>query len=450
MTLLARLEDEYVRRTPRSRELYEEARRHLPGGVSGTNKFMKPHPLYIQSASGCRMTDVDGNEYIDLLLSGGPHLLGHRNEAVVAAVRAQLEVGFSYILPTELEVEFAKKLKHHMPFMELVRFANTGSEATLMALRAARAYTGRDRVAKFEGHFHGHAHDNLLISSMTATTGPDGLPAANPDCAGIPRDVVDSVLVLPLDDSELAARLIRQHAHELAAVFIEPVPLNSLGGQALPTEFLRAVRAATEETGVLMIYDEVVTGFRLAMGGATAFFGVQPDMSVLGKVMGGGLPIGAYGGRRDVLERVVTPTRQPSDLTEKIFHSGTFTANPLSLVAGLALIAELEKGDVHEQLNSRSDRLREGLREAARAAGVTAQVTGEGSLFQIHFTSSPIRNLADVLGADRTKNREFCFGLMARGVFWPLAHGGLLSAAHSDDDVDEILAAAGESLSDLR
>jgi len=439
----------FIQRTPHSRQLFEQARHHLAGGVAGNNKFMKPYPLYVREASGSRIVDVDGNRYIDLLMGAGPLILGHRPEPVIAAIQQQLERGTHFILPTELESDLAGKISRHMPYIEQLRFTVTGSEATIMALRVARAYTERDNVAKFDGHFHGHAHDSLSVNSVTYVGGPPHRPSPVRDWAGIPPSVLDTTLVLPFNETEAAVRLIRNHAQSLAAVILEPVPFTSLGGISPEPGFFEEVRRVTEDEGILLIFDEIITGFRLGLGGAGRYFGVTPDLVALGKIIGGGLPLGAYGGREDIMERVVTPTRRPSDEEEKIFQSGTFSANPVSLSAGIATITQLERADIYAVLRERTERLRSELRSTCEESGVEAHVTGVESMFHVHFTDTPIKNHADAKRADTAKNREFCIGLMMHGVFWPLLHGGFLSAAHSDEDIDLVVDAAREVLDSI-
>ncbi len=439
--------DDYIARTPRSREIYEDARRYLPGGVSGNAKFIKPYPLYVKRAAGSRITDVDGNVYIDLLDAVGAAILGHGHEAIQRAVAAQMEDAILPLMATELEVKLAKKVSSLMAYMEMLRFVNTGSEATLMALRAARAFTGRERIAKFEGNYHGQ-HDWSLIGGAAAGLGPGSEPLSAPDCAGIPRAVVDNVLMLPYNDMA-AIDLVRRHANELAAVIIEPVAAFFTGAVPADREFLRALRRVTAENGVLLIFDEVVTCFRLALGGASEYFGVQPDLGCIGKIVGGGFPVGAFGGRRDVMERVITPTKQPSDLKEKSFASGTFSGNPISMAAGLAALEELERNPVYEHVAAMGHAVREGLKDAGRRRGFPLQVTGIGSLFHVHFSNEPIVDKRTAMRADAARQYDFSMGLISKGVLLTPAHPGFLSAAHTGEDVREIIRVADEVLREM-
>ena len=437
----------YTARTPRSRQIYEEARQFLPGGVSGNAKFFKPHPIYVKKASGSKITDVDGNVYIDFLDGAGSAILGHGPQAVTSAVVAQMAEAISPIFATELEVRLAKKVVSHMRYMEMVRFVNSGSEATFLATRAARAFTGRDRVAKFEGGYHGQ-HDFGFIGSFVAGAGSDHGPVPIPGCAGTQRSSLDDLLLLPYNDPA-ALDIVRDRAYELAAVVIEPVAAFGIGAIPADHGFLTALRRLTEEKGILLIFDEIVTGFRLGLGGASAYFGVKPDLGAIGKIVGGGFPIGGYGGRRDIMEKVVTPTKQPSDVKEKIFSSGTFSGNPISMAAGLAMIEELEKGDIYEYIAGLGNKVREGLRNAAHGAGFKFQAAGIGSIFHVHFTDEPIRDKRSAMRADSAKQYEFSMGMISKGVLLPPAHPGFISAAHSDADVDEVLRIAREVLQEM-
>jgi glutamate-1-semialdehyde 2,1-aminomutase len=305
--------------------------------------------------------------------------------------------------------------------------------------------TGKQKVAKFDGHFHGHAHDSLSVSSIVPS-GFDGTHLVPvPDWAGIPSAAVENVLILPFDDASAAVKMLEESADSLAALILEPVPFSSLGGIPAEVTLLETIREATRELGIVLIYDEVITAFRLELGGAGTYFGVEPDLVALGKIIGGGLPLGSYGGREEIMERVVTPTRRPSDSTRKIFQSGTFSANPMSLAAGIAMLDELERLDYGE-LGARTARLRDGLRRICERLRLPAQVTGVESLFHIHFTEREIRSHRDAQTTNQEMNRELCFGLMASGVFWPLLHGGFLSSSHSEPDVDRILEVAADVL----
>jgi glutamate-1-semialdehyde 2,1-aminomutase len=438
---------DFTARTPRSRELWEGARRVLPGGVSGNAKFFKPYPIYVEKASGSRVVDVDGNVYIDLLAGAGSAILGHGPEVVTRAVAAQLEQAISPIFATELEVRLARKITTHMPYMEMVRFVNSGSEATFLLSRAARAFTGRERIAKFEGNYHGQ-HDFGLTGAFVAGAGSDDRPDPIAGCAGPERSSLNDLLLLPYNDAA-ALDIVREHASELAAVFIEPLAGFGIGAIPAERDWLAALRDLTTEKGILLVFDEIVTGFRLGLGGASPWFGVRPDLGAIGKIVGGGFPVGGFGGRRDVMEKVVTPTKEPSDVKEKIFASGTFSGNPVSMAAGLAMISELERADVYETLARRAERLRMGLREAARSAGLDLQATGIGSIFHVHFAREPIRDKRSAMRADPVRQYAFSIGMISRGVLLPPAHPGFLSTAHGEADIDEVLRVAGGVLREM-
>jgi glutamate-1-semialdehyde 2,1-aminomutase len=437
----------YTARTPRSRRLWEEARGVLPGGVSGNAKFFKPYPIYIEKASGSKAVDVDGNVYIDLLAGAGSAILGHGPEAVRRAVATQLERAISPIFATELEIRLARKVATHMPYMESVRFVNSGSEATLLLARVARAFTGKERIAKFEGNYHGQ-HDFGLTGAFVAGAGSEHRPEPMAGCAGTQRSSLNDLLLLPYNDA-VALDIVREHADELAAVFVEPLAGFGIGATPAQRDWLAALRDLTAKRGILLIFDEIVTGFRLVLGGASSWFGVRPDLGAIGKIVGGGFPIGGFGGRRDIMEKVVTPTKEPSDVREKIFASGTFSGNPVSMAAGLAMISELERGDIYDTLARRGERLRAGLREAGRREGLELQATGIESIFHVHFAGEPIHDKRSAMRADPVKQSAFSLGMISKGVLLPPAHPGFLSNAHSEADIDEVLRVAGLVLREM-
>lgn len=389
--------------------------------------------------------DVDGNAYIDVTMSAGPCLLGHNPEPVLAAVRRQMLVACHTLWATELEVRLAQRLQGHMPHLELLRFANSGSEAIKMAVRAARAYTGKEKIAKFEGNFHGSDDAFLVSTSTDEVRGSDDAPEPVLDCAGLPASVLAQTLVLPFNNAAATEMLVRRHASELAAVVVEPVAVTPGFGVPARKSFLERLRLVTREEGIPLIYDEIVTGFRLGLGGAAAYYGVAPDLAAIGKACAGGFPIGAFGGKREIMDKVVTPTGDPSDATTKIFQSGTFTANPLSMAAGLATLDELEKPGVYEHLNALGDYLRAGFRDLFASHGIAAQVTGLGSIYNYIFTEQEVVDRRGVLRSDLHFHGEFCLGLITKGVLQPIRHTAFLSAAHTLEEMNEILA-AGESV----
>ena len=441
------IEDQYRRNTPKSRALFERASQVLPGGVAGNGKFLPPYPVYVVGAQGADLVDVDGNKYVDLLMGGGVHILGHSAAPVLRAVREQLERGTQYYLPAEAEVRLAEKVCQLMPVVEMVRFLNTGSESTLMAIRAARAYRRRDKVAKFEGNFHGQ-HELGLVSTL-GTAGPADAPEGHLDSAGLPRSTLGDVLVLPYNDTDHAVSLIEQHADELATVILEPISAFGLGVVPAELGFLQAIRAVTRAHDIPLIFDEVVTNFRLALGGASEYFGIQPDLVCLGKILGGGFAIGGFGGRREIMDKVVTPRTGLWDLSTQIFQSGCFSGNPISMAAGLAVLTELEKGTIHPYIDGLAEQLQQGLVALGQAHGWPLLVNRAASIVEVHIGASAIHNKRDALAVDRPATQLFHFGLRANGIM-ASAHPLFLSAAHTEDHVRRVLAAAEAVLDQMQ
>jgi glutamate-1-semialdehyde 2,1-aminomutase len=437
-------EEKLEARTKKSRAMYEEAKQVLPGGVAGNGKFMLPYPLYFREAQGAKIVDVDGNEYVDLIMGLGIHILGHSPSPVVEAVREHLRPGTMPGLATELEVQLAHKVQQHIPAVEMIRFVNTGSEATLMAIRVARAYRQRDKIARFEGNYNGQ-HDLVQVSGTT-TAGPDDAPQPSPDCLGIPASILQDLLILPYNNIERAVSLITAHADELAGVIMEPVSIYGLGCVPAGREFMKAIREVTSRHDIPLIFDEVVTNFRLGLGGASEYYGIIPDLVCLGKIVGGGFPIGGYGGRRDLMDRFLTPARERS---EKVFQSGTFSGNVISMAAGLAMIKELEKGEIYPYVNELGEKVRSGLKDIAENLGVQMFVAGVQSLFQVHFGIDDIKNVRDKMRADKSQATDFSQGLLANGIYAP-AHPLYLSAAHTQQDVDRILEVAETVLREMK
>jgi len=440
-------ETQFKTRTKASQAMFERASQHLPGGVAGNGKFIAPYPVYVKQAQGGEFVDLDGNHYIDLLMGGGVHILGHSSEVVMSAVEVQLRVGTHYYMAAEAEVQLAEKVNQLMPHVEMVRFVNTGSEATQMALRAARAYSKRDRIAKFEGNFHGQ-HEAVLISTLGAE-GPATEPVSRVDSAGVPRSTRENVLVLPYNDAERTVELITQHADELGAVILEPVSAFGLGVVEAQPEFLKAVREVTAKYDIPLIFDEVVTNFRLGLGGATEYFGVTPDLVCLGKIIGGGFAIGGYGGKREIMDKVVTPKTGLWNLSEQIFQSGCFSGNPISMVAGLAVLKELEKGDVHPHINGIAGKLQDGITEIGGRLGFPVLVNRAASFFQVHFGVDKISNKRDNLKADKKTADLFHYGLRANGIM-ASTHPLFVSAAHTDQHVDTILEVTESVLKEMK
>jgi glutamate-1-semialdehyde 2,1-aminomutase len=444
--LCVRYADEIAARTPRSQELHAEARRVLSGGVS--SHFKGWHPFYVAEAKGSRLRDVDGNEYVDLIMGFGPNFLGHSPDVVLDRVVASFASGTSLAIATPLEVELARKIASLVPSMEQMRFVATGTEATMIALRTARAYTGRSKVARFEGHYHGQ-HDWALVS-VAHVAGSLDEPEPVADGAGIPRSVLEETVVLPWDDTDAVARVLRRAAGEVAAVICEPVPFSNLGGAEPNREFMYALRELTRQEGALLIFDEVITGFRIAVGGAAEHFGFAPDLHTFGKTAGGGFPIGVYGGRRDVMEAAVTPKGGDPHGTSTIFQSGTFSGTPPSMAAGLAMLEQVETGEPIRVADERAEALRQGWRELAAELDLAVQVTGVSSWFGVFFTDRAIRTRRDALTGDAARQRAFSLGLLAGGVYLTPSHPGFTSAAHTQADVEHVLAVSERVLRDIR
>ena len=438
--------EKLAERTPRSHELRGEAEQVLAGGVS--SHFKAWQPFYVREAKGAHLTDVDGNDYVDLIMGFGPNSLGHSAPVVIDAVRDVIGRGTSLAIATPLEVELAQTISRLVPSMELMRFVASGTEATMMALRTARAFTGRARIARFEGHYHGQ-HDAALVS-VAHVAGDERRPEAVADGAGITQGVLDDVVVLPWNDIDQVAPLVREAADDLAAVILEPVPFSNIGGEEPDPEFLRALRELTWERGVLLVFDEVITGFRLGLGGAAAHFGVTPDLHCFGKTVGGGFPVGVFGGRRDVMEAVVRTRPGDPHAAQTIFQSGTFSGAPPSMAAGLAMLRELEGTDAIAVADARAEAIRAGWREIVAELGLDAQVTGISSWLGLSFTDRPIRTLRDALTADAARARAFSLGLLLGGVYLTPSHPGVTSAAPTEDDVGRVLEASEKVLSRIR
>jgi len=388
------------------------------------------HAIVLSHGRGSRIVDVDGREYIDYVLGSGPLLLGHAHPAVVEAVSRQAALGSTFYTLTPAAIELAEEIVRAVPCAEVVKFVSSGSEATFHALRIARAYTGRTKVLKFEGGFHG-THDYALMSAFPPE--PSDYPAARPDSAGIPAPVAETVLVSRWNDLELTRTIIEQHAEHLAAVMCEPLQ------RAVPPApgFLSGLRELTQRYSILLIFDEVVTGFRLAYGGAQERYGVVPDLATFGKALSGGYPLAAVAGRREIMS--VTDFGRRARGEPLAYLSGTLNGNPLAAAAGLATLAVLRQPGVYEHLYRITERLKAGVRELAAERGLPLQVIGDGPLFQVIFAEEEPRDYDGLLRADRERAVRFGLACLERGLFVNPGEKFYVSLAHSDDDVDRTL-----------
>ncbi|MDO8212663.1 aspartate aminotransferase family protein [Conexibacter sp. CPCC 206217] len=427
----------------RSQALSRQASGVFPQGVSGAAKHFDPFPIFVASAGGSHVADVDDNDYVDLLMGAGPMLLGHGHPAVVEAIREQVARMTNPMMPIERSMLLAERIRGHMPYLERLRFANTGSEATRSAVRVARAATGRRLIAKCEGNFHG-SDDTFLVSTHSRRlAGSDARPEPVADYAGLAPDVLDGVILLPFNDVQAAVEIIHHHAADLAGVIMEPVAFSSGGAVPATREFAAAVRAATRRHAIALIFDEVLCAYRMGLAGAPAYLGVAPDLATIGKAVGGGMPLAAFGGSAEWMEAALGTEAG----ARKIFQSGTFTENPVSIEAGLAVLDVLENEPVLERADAIAELMREGLQRELDAHGEEAVVTGAGSIFQVHFGAREIRNRRDVLRSELERTRAFLLGLVAHGVLWPPIHPAVTSGAHDEDDVELLLEATRAVLS---
>jgi glutamate-1-semialdehyde 2,1-aminomutase len=417
---------------PNSSNLFARAQKILVGGVDSPVRAFRAvggEPLIIESARGSRIVDVDGREYIDYVCSWGALILGHADPDVVAAVSDQAACGTSFGMTSPLEIGLGERIAAAVPSIERVRFVSSGTEAAMSAVRLARGFTKRDLILKFEGGYHGHADGFLSeAGSGLATLGI----AASP---GVPAGFAALTLNAPYNDPGAVEASFARHSHEIAAVIVEPVAAN-MGVVPPAPGFLESLRRITERDGALLIFDEVITGFRLAYGGAQAVFGVRPDLTVLGKIIGGGLPVAAYGGRRDIMD-LIAPLGP-------VYQAGTLSGNPLAMRAGLASLAKLTAAGFYEALARKAKRLADGLRAALQESGVPGSVNASGSLLTLFFAADSIRNYAEAKKSDTARFAAFFREMLSRGVFLPPSQFEALfvSAAHTDDDIERTIAAA--------
>jgi glutamate-1-semialdehyde 2,1-aminomutase len=428
-----------VRARSKSDELFAEALRFIPGGVNSPVRAFRAvggRPFFVDRARGAQVWDVDGNEYVDYVCTWGPAILGHAHPAIVRAVQEAAGQGTSFGIPNPHEVRMAKLVCAAVPSVQKVRMCNSGTEACMSAIRLARGFTQRDKIIKFEGCYHGHV-DSLLVKA-----GSGALTFGHPDSAGVPAAFTQHTVVLPFNDEEAVRAAFAANRNQIAGVILEPVPGNA--GLYLPKPgYLEFLRRLTRDEGALLIFDEVMTGFRLAWGGAQERFGVQPDLSCFGKIIGGGLPVGAFGGRAEIMDCLA-----PSG---PVYQAGTLSGNPLAMAAGIAVLEELRLGDAYEQLESLGAQLESGLRQAARQAGVAVNFQRCGSMFCGYFTDQPVHNLTDALKCDRDRFAKFFHGLLAAGIYLAPSQfeAGFISLAHTPFDLDRTVSAAASVMKQL-
>jgi glutamate-1-semialdehyde 2,1-aminomutase len=423
----------------RSQAAYQRACQVIPGGVNSPARAfggVGGQPIFIARGEGAHLLDIDGNRYLDYVGSWGPLILGHCHPRVVAAVEEAMRQGASFGAPTERETELAELIRQAMPSVEMVRMVSSGTEASMSAIRLARGFTGRDLIVKFAGCYHGHVDSLLVQAGSSATT------LGVPNSPGVPRGCTADTLALRFNDPQALAEAFAAHGDRIAGVILEPVVGNM--GLVLPRpEFLRELRRLTEKHGALLIYDEVMTGFRLAFGGAQQLFGQKPDLTVLGKIVGGGFPVGAYGGRADVMKRVMP--------AGPVFQAGTLSGNPVAMAAGVATLRELRDHPPYDQLEQRGKALADGLTQAAQAAGLPHQFARCGSMWTLFFCPEPVTDYETAKKSDTARFARFFWAMIDRGVYLPCSQfeAAFLSAAHTEQHIAQTVAAAREALAEI-
>ena len=428
-----------IMKTTRSAKLFADAQQLIPGGVNSPVRAFRSvggQPRFIKRAKGARLYDVDGNSYLDYVLSWGPMILGHAAPSVISAIKKAAAMGTSYGAPTELEVTLAHMIRDAFPSMEKIRLVSSGTEAVMSAIRVARGFTKRDNILKFEGCYHGHS-DYLLAKagSGLATLGI-------PDSHGVPADFAKHTLTAPYNDIQSVQQIVKEHRDTLACIILEPIAAN-MGVVPPAPGFLSSLRRLTEENGILLIFDEVISGFRAAYGGAQALYGITPDLTVLGKIIGGGLPVGAYGGRKEIMD-LIAPLGP-------VYQAGTLSGNPLAVSAGIATLKQLKARGVYKKLEEKSAALAKGIGEAAKKAGVPLTQTRVGSILGAFFTSNPVVDWDSAKLSDTKRYGQFFHAMLEQGVYLAPSQfeATFLSTAHSGRDIDYTIKAAATAFKKL-
>jgi len=423
----------------KSEALFAEALQYIPGGVNSPVRAFRAvggQPFFVNKAKGCRVTTVDGDELIDYVGTWGPAILGHAHPSIIKAVQDTAANGTSFGIPNPLEVTMAKLICASVPSVQKVRMTNSGTEACMSAIRLARGFTKRDKIIKFDGCYHGHG-DSLLVKA-----GSGALTFGHPDSAGVPAAFTQHTIVLPFNDVDAVKAAFAANPGQIAGIIVEPVPGNA--GLYIPKpRYLEFLSKTTEEDGALLIFDEVMTGFRLSLGGAQQLFGITPDLSCFGKIIGGGLPVGAFGGRAEIMDCLAP--------LGPVYQAGTLSGNPLAMAAGIANLEELQMSGPYCALDELGQQLQEGMRAAAKSAGIPLTVNNCGSMFCGYFTSGPVWNLADAMNSDRERFKKFFHGMLNEGVYLAPSQfeAGFISTAHSSADIEHTVKAAAKVMKGL-